>query len=90
MLLSRLRVVATYKATRVDIGGLKSRVEALWSTPARQRMFLGRLERDWVVFSLTSDPHALPSLASTGSTPLPACFTFSIAYKCDSRDVAPP
>ena len=63
--MSRFRVIALYKATRIDITGLKARMASVWGG---KRMFLDKLERDWVLFSLTSDPEALPSLASTAST----------------------
>ena len=63
--MNRFRVIALHKATRIDISGLKARIATVWSG---KRMYLDKLERDWVMFSFTTDPDALPSLASTAAT----------------------
>jgi hypothetical protein len=60
----RFRALAQYRATRVDIAGLRARVAAQWGG---HRMFLDKLERDWAMFSFTTNPDALPSIASTAS-----------------------
>jgi hypothetical protein len=59
----RCAVVATYRATRIDINSLKHRLAEAWS----QRLYLEKLDRDWAIFSFTSDADKLPSLSSTAS-----------------------
>lgn len=65
MIRSRLRVTATQLASRVDCSGLRARISDLWGG---KRLFLDKLDRDWLVLSYTTDPDTLPSMNSSAST----------------------
>jgi hypothetical protein len=65
MIRSRLRVTASQLASRVDCAGIKARIADMWGG---KRLFLDKLERDWLVLSFTNDPETLPSINSTAAT----------------------
>lgn len=65
MIRSRLRVTAAQLASRVDCVALKAKITELWGG---KRLFMDRLERDWLVLSYTTDPNTLPSINSTAAT----------------------
>ena len=65
MIRSRLKATATQLASRVDCAGLKGRITELWGG---KRLFLDKLERDWLVLSYTTDPETLPSINSSAAT----------------------
>ena len=58
-------VSASQLASRVDCSSFRSRIAELWGG---KRLFLEKLDRDWLVLSNTNDPDTLPSINSTAAT----------------------